>query len=62
MVEAADLHEVEADGSACLLSLDLVEVDERSVLPDEGVRDHEGILEALDLGEEGSVVLLNPGE
>ena len=31
-----------------------MEVEERSVLPDEGVLDHEGILEALDLVEEGS--------
>jgi hypothetical protein len=58
VVQTADSHVVEADGSACLLSLCLVEVEERSVLPDEGVRDHEGVLEALNLGEEGSVRVL----
>ena len=44
MVEAADPHVVEADGCTCLLSRRLMEVEERSVLPDEGVRDHEGVL------------------
>ena len=58
MVEAADPHVVEADGCTCLLSRRLMEVEERSVLPDEGVRDHEGVLKALDLGEEGSVGVL----
>ena len=58
MVEAADPHVVEADGCTCLLSRRLMEVEERSVLPDEGVRDHEGVLKALDLGEEGSIGVL----
>ena len=58
MVEAADPHVVEADGRACILSLRLVEVEERSVLPDEGIRHHEGVLEALDLGEEVGVAVL----
>jgi hypothetical protein len=58
VVQAADPHVVEADGSGCLLSRRLMEVEERSVLPDEGVRDHEGILEALDLSEEVCVWVL----
>jgi hypothetical protein len=58
VVEAADPHVVEADGNACLLSCGLMEVEERSILPDEGVRDHEGVLEALDLGEEVRVRVL----
>ena len=35
-----------------------MEVEERSVLPDEGVRDHEGVLEALDLVEESGFGVL----
>jgi hypothetical protein len=35
-----------------------MEVEERSILPDEGVRDHEGVLEALDLSEEVCVRVL----
>ena len=49
---------MEADGCTCILSLRLVEVEERSVLPDEGIRHHEGVLEALDLGEEVGVAVL----
>jgi hypothetical protein len=52
VVQAADPHVVEANGHACLLSRHLMEVEEWSVLPDERVRDHESVLEALDLSEE----------
>jgi hypothetical protein len=55
VAQAANPHVVEADGNTCLLSRHLMEVEERSVLLDEGVRDHEGVLEALDLSEEVSV-------
>lgn len=55
MFKAADPHVLEADGHACLLSLFLVELEERTILIDEGVRDHEVVLEALDLSEEVSV-------
>ena len=58
MVQATDPHVVEANGHASLLSRRLMEVEERSVLPDEGVRDHEGVLEALDLSEEVSARVL----
>ena len=58
VVQTTDSHVVEADGSACLLSLCLMIVEERSVLSDEGVRDHEGLLEALHLGEEDSARVL----
>ena len=58
MVEAADPHVVKADGCTCILSLRLVKIEERSVISDEGIRRHEGILKALDLVEERGVVVL----
>ena len=49
---------MEADGCTCILSLRLVEVEERSVLPDERIRGHERVLEALDLSKEACIWIL----
>ena len=59
MLNVADPHVMEADGGGCILSLLLVIVKERSVLTDEGIRDHERVIEALDLGEERSMWVLS---
>ena len=59
MLNVADPHVMEADSGGCILSLLLVIVEEWSVLSDEGIRDHERVIEALDLGEERSMWVLS---